>query len=235
MTRFRTERERVLAQREADGWLFLIDTASLVVGGASRRLFKDFTAWTALTPSYAAPRTVLLVGDCRWLTRVAKSVLRKGDELHILSGRPSPGRAGKQSGLDTASPQREDRCRVLRVSPWQVQVLGRYDAIVCDLPLHSYPPQSLMSMFQGLHAALAVHAKMTFVMRRPRPGRSPRAAHQAVVRHRVLLQLLAALPGVSEVGTHTSWCPWPVSLLQVIRDQGGHMPSDRTAAATRSS
>ncbi|MFJ8028882.1 translation initiation factor IF-2 [Streptomyces sp. NPDC096311] len=145
MKNWTTSHDRVLAQRRAEGWMFLIDAARELraassVAPGSTALARLLTDPVRLQAPH--PLAVLYTGaDSDALTSALIAQLPRGSRLDIAE--PNPRLASPLRSLVAAGPGRADRHVEMNVYQTGVQDLDtaqRYDVIVSGRPLSGFTP-----------------------------------------------------------------------------------------------
>ncbi|WP_314613112.1 class I SAM-dependent methyltransferase [Streptomyces stackebrandtii] len=158
MNHWRTSHERVLAQRQAEGWMFLIEAVrdmrtTGAIAPSSKALARTLTAPLRSQPS--RPLSVLEAGaGTGAITRALIPLLTRGSRLDIVEANPRF--AARLNHLVATHPHLSDRTGQATVHESYVEELDtghRYDLIISGLPLTNFPPhqvERIMSRYMEL-------------------------------------------------------------------------------------
>lgn len=206
-----TSHDRVLAQRHAEGWMFLIEAA------------RDLGTTGAIAPSSAAlaraltdpvrvragrPLHVLEAGaGTGAVTRILIPQLPAGSHLDVAEANPRFGARLHQ--LTTTHPQSAGRREQVHLHNRRIEKLDtgrRYDVIVSGLPFANFTPHQVRAIMDRYLELLHPGGTLTyFAYLGTRRARTLLASGAQARRHRAVEQVLAAYQRRYATGCWTVW------------------------------
>ncbi|MFD3324901.1 class I SAM-dependent methyltransferase [Streptomyces sp. NPDC058701] len=227
-----TPHDRVLAQRNAEGWMFLIEAArDLRTTGAIAPSGKTLARLLTdpVDERGARPVNVLEVGaGTGSVTRALIPRLSSGSRLDIVEANPRF--AARLRHLVHAHPHLAGVGERVRVHHTYLEQLGtghRYDVIVSGLPLTNFTPARVEAIMDRYLDLLEPGGTLTyFVYRGTRYARSLTATRAETVRHRGVEEVLADFQRRHATGCWTVWPNLPPARVWRLR-----RPADPAAPA----
>jgi phospholipid N-methyltransferase len=215
MNDWTTSHDRVLAQRDAEGWMFLIEAArDLRTTGAIAPSGKALArALTEPVRAYAThPLAVLEAGaGTGSITRALIPQLSRGSRLDIVEANPRF--AARLRHLVTTHPHLAARPAQVNVYEAYVEQLDtdqRYDVIVSGLPLTNFTPvqvERIMTRYMGL---LHPGGTLTyFAYLGTHKARALTASRAEVRRHAAVDEIMATYQRTFATGRWTVWANLP--------------------------
>ncbi|MFF3333224.1 class I SAM-dependent methyltransferase [Streptomyces sp. NPDC002888] len=223
MNDWTTSHERVLAQRQAEGWMFLIDAA------------RDLRTAPAVTPGGNAlarlltgpvraqaprPLVVLLAGaGSGGVTRTLISQLPRGSRLDIVEADPHC--AAHVRNLVAGHPRLADRPVQVNVHQASVEDLGtdeHYDVIVSGLPLTNLAPVQVERIMARYLELLHPGGTLTFFAHLGMSRARALLASKAEARRRAAVhEVMAAYQRSYAGGRWTVWANLPPARVWHLR------------------
>ncbi|MCX4767414.1 methyltransferase domain-containing protein [Streptomyces sp. NBC_01275] len=218
-----TSHDRVLAQRNAEGWMFLIEAArDLRTTGAIAPSGKALAR--ALTDPVRAqaphPLAVLEVGAGTGpVTRALIPQLSRGSRLDIVEANPRF--AERLRTLVTAHPHLTDTSAQVNVHQTYVEQLEtdqRYDVIVSGLPLTNFTPVQVERIMARYLELLHPGGTLTyFAYLGTRKARALTASRAEARRHAAVDEIMAAYQRTYATGRWTVWANLPPAYVWHLR------------------
>ncbi|MEU5070054.1 methyltransferase domain-containing protein [Streptomyces asoensis] len=215
MNDWTTSHDRVLAQRNAEGWMFLIEAArDLRTTGAVAPSGKALAR--ALTDPVRAqaprPLAVLEAGaGTGAVTRTLIPELPRASRLDIVE--PNPRFAARLRRLVTTHPDLAARPAQVNVHQTYVEQLDsdqRYDVIVSGLPLTNFPPVQVGRIMARYMELLHPGGTLTyFAYLGTRKARALTASRAEARRHAAVDEVMAAYQHTYATGRWTVWANLP--------------------------
>ncbi|MEU7697820.1 translation initiation factor IF-2 [Streptomyces sp. NPDC039028] len=226
MENWTTSHDRVLAQRHAEGWMFLIEAArdlrtTGAIAPSSRALARALT--DPVTTWAGRPLNVLEAGaGTGAVTRTLIGRLPSGSHLDIAEANPRfadglhrlvrthPGLVGHRQQVRIHSRRVED-----------LKTDRRYDVIISGLPFANFAPGQVATIMERYLELLYPGGTLTFFAylgtRRARTLLAPRARAR---RHQAVEEVLAGYQGRYATGCWTVWANLPpAKVWQLTRPQ----------------
>ncbi|MFG2172823.1 class I SAM-dependent methyltransferase [Streptomyces niveus] len=212
---WKTSQERVLSQRQAEGWMFLIEAArdmrtTGAIAPSGKALARTLTGPLRAQPS--RPLAVLEAGaGTGAITRALIPHLSPGSHLDIVE--PNPRFTARLDHLVATHPHlagHAGKATVHQTCVERLDTTQRYDVIVSGLPLTNFPPQQverIMSCFMDLlhpGGTLAYYAYLG--TRRARTLTASRAAQR---RHATVDEIMTGYQRAYATGRWTVWANLP--------------------------
>ncbi|MGW3952417.1 class I SAM-dependent methyltransferase [Streptomyces sp. NPDC004752] len=234
MNDWTTSHDRVLAQRHAEGWMFLIEAArdmrtTGAIAPSSKALARALTSPLRAQPS--RPLTVLEAGaGTGAVTRVLIPHLSGGSHLDIVE--PNPRFTARLDHLVATHPHlagHAGKATVHQTCVEQLDTTQRYDVIISGLPLTNFPPQQverIMARFMDLlhpGGTLAYYAYLG-----TRTARTLTASRAALRRHAAVDEIMTGYQRAYATGRWTVWANLPpahVWHLQRPRSEAADHPA----------
>jgi phospholipid N-methyltransferase len=223
MNDWTTSHDRVLAQRNAEGWMFLIEAArDLRTTGAIAPSGKALAR--ALTEPVRAqvprPLAVLEVGaGTGAVTRTLISALPRAGRLDIVEANPRF--AGRLRRLVTTHPDLAARHAQVTVHQACVEQLDndqRYDVIVSGLPLTNFTPAQVERIMARYLELLHPGGTLTyFAYLGTRTARALTASRAEARRHAAVDEIMAAYQHTYATGRWTVWGNVPPAYVWQLR------------------
>lgn len=233
---FSSSHDRVLAQRHADGWMFLLEalrdmrlTGSLAPSGQS--LAEALAA--PLRGDRTAPRTILEVGaGTGAVTRSLVRFLEPDDALHLVESNPRfADRLRRALREDPRLAPHADRVRVLEQPVERLSAHRRYDVIVSGLPFANFTPEQVKAILAVYWSALKPGGELTyFAYRGGRTLHSAVLSPPAAARHRAVLRVLRSAQLRYGVCERTVWNHFPPARVHRLRIPGLTTPQGGSRA-----
>ncbi|MCX5263329.1 class I SAM-dependent methyltransferase [Streptomyces sp. NBC_00199] len=215
MNDWTTSHDRVLAQRNAEGWMFLIEAArDLRTTGAIAPSGKALAR--ALTDPVRAqaprPLAVLEAGaGTGAVTRTLIPDLPRASRLDIVEANPRF--AARLRRLVTTHPDLAARPAQVNVHQTYVEQLDsdqRYDVIVSGLPLTNFPPVQVERIMARYMELLHPGGTLTyFAYLGTRKARALTASRAEARRHSAVDDVMAAYQQTYATGRWTVWANVP--------------------------
>ncbi|MGW9451515.1 class I SAM-dependent methyltransferase [Streptomyces sp. NPDC055632] len=223
MDNWTTSHDRVLAQRNAEGWMFLIEAA------------RDLRATGAITPSSKAlgrlltdpvdehgarPLNVLEVGaGTGSVTRTLILRLSPGSRLDIVEANPRF--AAQLHRLVRSHPRlagERERVRVHHTLVERLDTGRRYDVIVSGLPFTNFTPAQVETIMDRYLELLEPGGTLTyFAYRGTRYARTLTAFPAEARRHRAVEDVLAGYQRRYATGCWSVWGNLPPAKVWQLR------------------
>ncbi|MFI1207363.1 class I SAM-dependent methyltransferase [Streptomyces sp. NPDC020802] len=211
MNHWTTSHDRVLAQRNAEGWMFLIEAA------------RDLRTTGAIAPSSTAlaraltepvriqaprPLAVLEAGAGTGpVTRALLPQLARGSRLDIVEANPRF--AARLRQLVATDPHLTARSQQVTVHQTYVEQLDtdqRYDVIVSGLPLTNFNPEQVERIMARYLELLHPGGTLTyFAYLGTRKARALTASRDEARRHAAVDDIMAAYQRSYATGRWTVW------------------------------
>jgi phospholipid N-methyltransferase len=218
-----TSHDRVLAQRNAEGWMFLIEAArDLRTTGAIAPSGKALAR--ALTDPVRAqaprPLAVLEAGaGTGAVTRTLIPELPRASCLDIVEANPRF--AARLRRLVTTHPDLAARPAQVNVHQIYVEQLDsdrRYDVIVSGLPLTNFTPAQVERIMARYLELLHPGGTLTyFAYLGTRKARALTASRAEARRHAAVDEIMAAYQGAYATGRWTVWANLPPAHVWHLR------------------
>ncbi|MEV7200864.1 class I SAM-dependent methyltransferase [Streptomyces griseoluteus] len=242
MENWTTSHDRVLAQRNAEGWMFLIEAArdlrtTGAVAPSSRALARLLT--DPVREHGTRPLNILEAGaGTGSVTRALIPRLSPGSRLDIVEANARF--ASRLRRLVRTHPRLAGQGERVRVHHTLVEQLdtGRpYDVIVSGLPFTNFLPEQVETIMSRYMDLLHPGGTLTyFAYRGTRYARALTASRAEARRHRAVEEVLAAYQRRYAVGRWTVWgnVP-PATVWQLRRPLSSSVPAapDITAGVAR--
>ncbi|WP_030223295.1 class I SAM-dependent methyltransferase [Streptomyces bikiniensis] len=240
MDEWTTSHDRVLAQRNAEGWLFLIEAA------------RDLRTTGALAPSGRAlarlltdpvdengprPLNVLEAGaGTGSVTRALISRLSSGSRLDVVEANPRFADRLRRLARTHSRPVGDgERVRVHEGLVERFDTGRRYDVIVSGLPFTNFAPAQVEAIMDRYLELLEPGGTLTyFAYRGTRCARALTASRAEARRHRRVEEVLEAYQRRYATGCWTVWANLPPATVWQLRRPVPPAPSavaDTAAAA----
>ncbi|MFC8231090.1 class I SAM-dependent methyltransferase [Streptomyces sp. NPDC057287] len=218
-----TSHERVLAQRNAEGWIFLLEAA------------RDLRTTGAIAPSSKAlarlltdpvqehgthPLNVLEAGaGTGSVTRTLLSRLSPGSQLDIVEANARFASQLRHLVRIHARPAGErDRVRVHHALVEQLDTGRPYDVIVSGLPFTNFTPDQVETIMNRYMELLHPGGTLTyFAYRGTRYVRALTASRTEARRHRAVEEVLAGYQRRYATGCWTVWGNLPPATVWQLR------------------
>ncbi|WP_330434046.1 methyltransferase domain-containing protein [Streptomyces sp. NBC_00825] len=242
MNDWKTSHERVLAQRRAEGWMFLIEAVrdmrtTGAIAPSSKALARTLTGPLRAQPP--RPLAVLEAGaGTGAITRALIPHLSRGSHLDIVE--PNPRFTARLDHLVATHPHlagHAGKATVHQTCVERLDTTQRYDVIVSGLPLTNFPPQQverIMSCFMDLlhpGGTLAYYA-----YRGTRRARTLTASRAALRRHAAVDEIMTGYQRAYATGRWTVWANLPpahVWHLQRPQAEAADRPAQHGTEARR--
>ncbi|MFM9589166.1 class I SAM-dependent methyltransferase [Streptomyces scabiei] len=235
-----TSHQRVPAQREADGWMFLIEAArDLRTTGAIAPSGKALAR--ALTDPVRAqasrPLAVLEAGAGTGpVTRALIPRLSRGSRLDIVEANPRF--AAQLRRMVDGHPDlahASGRVKVHATFVEQLDTDRRYDVIVSGLPLTNFAPAQVERIMARYLDLLHPGGTLTyFAYVGTRKARALTASRAEVRRHAAVDKVMAAYQRAYATGRWTVWANLPPAhVWHLRRPLVSEKPSERSPAGVR--
>ncbi|MFI1734106.1 class I SAM-dependent methyltransferase [Streptomyces acidicola] len=215
MNDWTTSHDRVLAQRNAEGWMFLIEAArdmrtTGAIAPSGKALARALTA--PVRTQAPSPLAVLEAGaGTGAVTRTLIPELPHGSRLDIVEANPRF--AGRLRDLVATHPHLAARPAQVTVHQTYVEQLDtdqRYDVIVSGLPLTNFTPvqvERIMARYMGL---LHPGGTLTyFAYLGTRRARALTASRAEARRHAAVDEIMATYQRTYATGRWTVWANVP--------------------------
>ncbi|MER6961711.1 methyltransferase domain-containing protein [Streptomyces sp. NPDC000618] len=218
-----TSHDRVLAQRHAEGWMFLIEAArDLRTTGAIAPSGK-YLARLLTDPVRAQaphPLAVLEAGAGTGpVTRALIPQLSRGSRLDIVEANPRF--AARLRGLVTAHPHLTATSAQVNVHQAYVEQLDtdqRYDVIVSGLPLTNFTPVQVERIMARYMELLHPGGTLTyFAYLGTRKARALTASRAEARRHAAVDEIMATYQRTYATGRWTVWANLPPAYVWHLR------------------
>lgn len=223
MTNWSTSHDRVLAQRRAEGWLFLIESAQDLrttgaIAPSGRALARALTEPVRLQAP--RPLSVLEAGaGTGAVTRALIPQLTRGSRLDIVEANPRF--AGRLRGLVAAHPHLAGGQARVDVHQMYVEELDtdqRYDVIVSGLPLTNFTPAQVDRIMNRYLELLHPGGTLTyFAYLGTRKARALTASRAEARRHAAVDEVMAAYQSAYAIGRWTMWANLPPAYVWHLR------------------
>ncbi|MGW4697383.1 class I SAM-dependent methyltransferase [Kitasatospora cineracea] len=222
MDEWTTSRDRVLAQRRAEGWTFLLEAvrdlhATGSVAPSSRALARALCA--PLTTAPGGPLDVLEAGaGTGAVTRELIARLPVGSRLDVVESNPRfVAGLHRLAGTGTGTAE-------VRVHPGRVEELDtgrRYDLIVSGLPFANFTPSQVEVIMDGYLERLRPGGVLTyFAYRGTRRARTLLGAPGRARRQRAVEEVLHAHRRRYAAASRTVWANLPPARVWELRAPG---------------
>ncbi|WP_262703489.1 MULTISPECIES: class I SAM-dependent methyltransferase [Streptomyces] len=215
MDNWTTSHDRVLAQRHAEGWMFLIE-AGRDLGTTGAVAPSGVALARTLTDPVRAragrPLNILEAGaGTGAVTRSLLPLLSPGSRLDVAEANPRF--ASRLRQLAAAHPRMGGREERIRIHPRRVEELdtGRhYDVIVSGLPFANFTPHQVETIMDRYLELLHPGGTLTyFAYLGTRQARSLLASRARARRHRAVEDLLTGYHRQYATGCWTVWANLP--------------------------
>ncbi|MET7694050.1 translation initiation factor IF-2 [Streptomyces canus] len=216
MNDWTTSHDRVLAQRQADGWMFLIDVAShlwttTVLAPRDRALARLLTGPVRLQASRRPPAVLHTGASGGSVIRALMSRLPDGSRLDVVEA--DHGAAGRLRGLVAGCLNSVDTPRQVQVQVHETDIerfatAERYDVIVCGLPLTALSPVALERAMARHMELLRPGGTLTYSAGIG-PARAVPPASGNARCHAVGIKVMDAYQRSYAIGRRTVWAGWP--------------------------
>ncbi|MEU9393687.1 methyltransferase domain-containing protein [Streptomyces sp. NPDC048324] len=218
-----TSHQRVLAQREAEGWMFLIEAArdlrtTGAIAPSGKALARALT--DPVRTQASRPLAVLEVGAGTGpVTRALIPHLSGGSRLEIVEANPRF--AAQLRGLVTTHPDLVDapaRVSVHEIFVEQLDTDQRYDVIVSGLPLTNFAPDQVERIMARYMDLLHPGGTLTyFAYVGTRRARALTASRDEARRHAAVDEVMAAYQRAYATGRWTVWANLPPAHVWHLR------------------
>ncbi|MGW2210733.1 class I SAM-dependent methyltransferase [Streptomyces sp. NPDC001781] len=231
-----TSHDRALAQRHAEGWMFLIEAARdlRTIGAIAPSSTALAHALTEPVRTWAGrPLNILEAGaGTGAVTRALMTQLSAGSHLDVAEANPRF--ATRLHHLANAHPLPAGREKQVRVHPQRVEELDtgrRYDVIVSGLPFANFTPRQVETIMDRYMDLLHPGGTLTyFAYLGTRHARTLLASRTRARGHRAVEELLADYQRHYATGCRTVWGNLPpAKVWQLTRPTH---PASRPAPAT---
>ncbi|RNF79261.1 class I SAM-dependent methyltransferase [Streptomyces botrytidirepellens] len=223
MNDWTTSHDRVLAQRRAEGWMFLLEAARYprttgAVAPSGKALARALTdPLRARTPR---PPAVLEAGaGTGAVTRTLIPRLARGSRLDIVEANPRF--AARLRHLVANHPHLADAHRQVTVHQAYVEHLGtdqRYDVIVSGLPLTNFAPGQVDRIMARYLEMLRPGGILTyFAYVGTRTARALTASRAEALRHAAVNEVMADYQRSYATGRRTVWANLPPAHVWHLR------------------
>ncbi|KPI23500.1 hypothetical protein OV320_0447 [Actinobacteria bacterium OV320] len=223
MNHWTTSHDRVLAQRHAEGWMFLIEAArdlrtTGAVAPSGRALARALTE--PVRVQAPRPLAVLEVGaGTGAITRALIPQLSRGSRLDIVEANPRF--ASRLRHLVAAHPDLAGRRTQVNVRQTYVEDLDsdeRYDVIVSGLPLTNFTPVQVERIMTRYLELLHPGGTLTyFAYLGTRRARALTASRAEARRHAAVDEIMAAYQRSCATGRWTVWANLPPANVWHLR------------------
>ncbi|MEV5985907.1 methyltransferase [Streptomyces sp. NPDC052051] len=210
-----TSHNRVLAQRHAEGWMFLIEAARDIrttgaIAPSSRALARALTDPVRTQPG--RPLNILEAGaGTGAVTRTLIPQLSPGSRLDIAEANPRF--ADRLHRLAHTHPHLTDHGRQVRIHTRRVEDLDtdrRYDVIVSGLPFANFSPGQVATIMDRYLELLHPGGTLTyFAYLGTRRARALLASRAQARRHQAVEEVLADYRRRYATGCRTVWANLP--------------------------
>ncbi|MFF3847140.1 class I SAM-dependent methyltransferase [Streptomyces sp. NPDC002328] len=215
MNDWTTSHERVLVQRHAEGWMFLIEAArDLRTTGALAPSSKALARALTEPVRVQAPRPLAVLeagAGTGAVTRTLIPQLSRGSRLDIVEANPRFARQLRH--LVAAHPTLASRPAQVNVHQTYVEDLDtdeRYDVIVSGLPLTNFTPVQVERIMSSYMALLHPGGTLTyFAYLGTRKARALTASRTEAHRHAAVDEVMAAYQRSYATGRWTVWANLP--------------------------
>lgn len=211
MDNWTTSPDRVLAQRNAEGWMFLLEAArdlrtTGAIAASSKALARLLT--DPVHEHGAQPLNVLEAGaGTGSVTRTLIPRLSPGSSLDIVEANPRF--ASQLRHLVRTHPHlagESERVRVHHTFVEQLNTDRRYDVIVSGLPFTNFAPAQVETIMGRYMELLQPGGTLTyFAYRGTRYARALTASRSEADRHRAVEEILASYQRRYATGCWTVW------------------------------
>ncbi|MCX5336095.1 class I SAM-dependent methyltransferase [Streptomyces sp. NBC_00140] len=223
MNDWTTSHDRVLAQRNAEGWMFLIEAArDLRTTGAIAPSGKALARVLTDPVRAQAPRplTILEAGAGTGpVTRALIPQLSRGSRLDIVEANPRF--AARLRHLVTTHPHLAARPAQVTVHQTCVEQLDtdqRYDVIVSGLPLTNFTPAQVERIMARYMELLHPGGTLTyFAYLGTRRARAVTASRAEARRHAAVDEIMATYQRAYATGRWTVWANLPPACVWHLR------------------
>ncbi|MGW2261587.1 class I SAM-dependent methyltransferase [Streptomyces sp. NPDC001780] len=233
MNDWTTSHDRVLAQRHAEGWMFLIEAArdmrtTGAIAPSSKALARALTSPLRAQPS--RPLVVLEAGaGTGAVTCALIPHLSRGSHLDIVESNPRfTARLDRLAATHPHLAGHAGKATVHQTCVEQLDTTHRYDVIISGLPLTNFPPQQverIMARYMDLlhpGGTLAYYAYLG-----TRTARALTASRAALRRHAAVDEIMTGYQRAYATGRWTVWANLPPAHVW-------HLQRPRTETADRS-
>jgi phosphatidylethanolamine/phosphatidyl-N-methylethanolamine N-methyltransferase len=236
-----TSHDRVLAQRHAEGWMFLLEAArdartTGAVAPSGKALARALT--DPVDTKTPRPLNILEAGaGTGAVTRTLIRRLPPGSRLDIAE--VNPRFAARLRHLAAAHPQIAADRKQVRVHTTRVEDLDtdrRYDVIVSGLPFANFAPRQVETIMDRYLELLLPGAALTyFAYLGTRKAHTLLAARSQARRHRAVERVLATYRRRYATGCRTVWANLPPARVWQLTRPAPAAPSPRHAATAGAS
>ncbi|MFD9911063.1 class I SAM-dependent methyltransferase [Streptomyces sp. NPDC059063] len=233
MNDWTSSHDRTLAQRNADGWSFLIEAArDLRTTGAVAPSGRALARMLAdpLRGAAGRPLTVLEAGaGTGSVTRALIPLLSSGSRLDIVEANPRfAARLRTLTRTDPLLAGAAERVRVHEGAVESLETGRRYDVIVSGLPFTNFAPEHVELIMERYLDLLHPGGTLTyFAYRGTRTARSLLSSRVSAGRHRAVERVLAGYQRRYATGRWTVWGNLPPAYVWQLR-----VPTADASAAT---
>ena len=226
MNDWTTSHDRVLAQRHAEGWMFLIEAArdlrtTGAIAPSGRALARALTE--PVRVQAPRPLSVLEAGaGTGAVTRALIPQLPRGSHLDIVEANPRFTKRLRR--LVAAHPSPSGRSAQVNVHQSRVEDLGthqRYDVIVSGLPLTNFAPVQVERIMARYLELLHPGGTLTyFAYLGTRRARTLTASRTEARRHAAVDEIMADYQRRYAAGRWTVWANLPPAHVWHLRRPG---------------
>ncbi|GAA4981723.1 class I SAM-dependent methyltransferase [Kitasatospora paranensis] len=232
-----TSHDRVLTQRNAEGWTFLLEAArdlrtTGAVAPSGRTLARLLT--DPVDEPGVGPLNVLEAGaGTGSVTRVLIPRLARGSRLDIVESNPRF--AARLRRLVRTHPHLagdSERARVHHALVEELDTGHRYDLIVSGLPFTNFTPTQVQKIMDRYMDLLQPGGTLTyFAYRGTRYARALTATRTEGRRHRGVEEVLAGYQRLYATGCWTAWANVPPARVWQLRRPVAQAPVAASSAA----
>ncbi|MGW0932782.1 class I SAM-dependent methyltransferase [Streptomyces sp. NPDC002644] len=215
MDNWTSSHDRVLAQRHAEGWMFLLEAARDIRTTGAVAPSSGTLAWALTDPVRARARRPLSILEAGAgtgaVTRVLIPQLSPGSTLDIAEANPRF--TGRLHGLAVTHPRLAGQGQRVRVHTRRVEDLDtdrRYDVIVSGLPFANFTPEQVDTVMKRYLELLHPGGTLTyFAYLGTRRARAVFASRPRARRHQAVEEVLSDYRQRYATGCWTVWANLP--------------------------
>ncbi|MFF4603618.1 class I SAM-dependent methyltransferase [Streptomyces sp. NPDC001339] len=230
-----TSHDRVLAQRHAEGWMFLIEAArdmrtTGAVAPSGRALARAAT--DPVRRQAPRPLTVLEAGaGTGAVTRALVPLITPGSRLDVVDANPRF--ADRLRHLVHTHPHLAGKPEQVRVHQQYVEELDtdcRYDVIISGLPLTNFTPGQVETIMERYMELLHPGGTLTyFAYLGTRRARTLVSSRRAARRHQAVDDVMTGYQRRYATGCRTVWANLPPAKVWQLQRPAQPAPAPRTS------